>query len=108
MAQASVQHKESTAIGVTYRSDAVSPEGIHHVFGVLVSEEDFGHVDAEQIVVALFQRQFDGVAEPLRETSAGATQLANVQEHGVCSIQINNQINTRDQCHLRSFTHKTH
>ena len=71
-------------MGVAYGSDAVSAEGIHHVLRVFVSEEDLGDVDAEQVVVALLQRQFDGVAEALGEARAGAAQLADVQKHGIC------------------------
>ena len=68
-----------------YRSDAVSAEGVHHVLGVFVPEEYFGHVDAEEILVALVERYFNGVAQTVTETLTLSAQLGHVQKNGVCN-----------------------
>ena len=76
----------------TYGADAVATECIHHLLRVLV-EEYFANVDCQQVVVALFQSNLDGLAKSLAEAHTLAAQLGNVQENRILTNHLQKTIN---------------
>ena len=68
--------------GQTYGTDAIASEGVHHLFSFLVQKEA-RHVDGEQVLVALFKRNFHCFTQALTEALALTRQFRDIQKHGI-------------------------